>query len=347
MLTHDDVQSCFESVFPAGQPNGGVFMVSRFQCDDLKLPHDRAHVFIPDCHILRDADAQCYPKNHFKLKSELEAFIRGLAKLKSANRGALTVWCLGDFFDFWRARGNLGDQGELDAITAEYGSLMTLVCTSAGVRAEMIAGNHDYPLHLLRGWSARRFALLENQQGEGDILILHGDAFSATEKIPAEIKKLAVKLATWVSSGKQELDKDDQKRLAAENRNLADGDKPIGADKVNLDAAGRDDGNGAVNVVDPEGGNKGATKYYQEARELAFALKKHGHDIRAVVMGHSHSARIVAGSRRDKVPFALLDCGAWFGKCRLSASDPWIMSAQVGVIVASEMRIYQLGSRRA
>ena len=351
MLTHDDIRLFFFSVFPEGQPGGGVAMVSRYLNSGLQLPGGRAHIFIPDCHLLTTDDANCYPKYHFQLKDDLELFLKGLKDLKISNRGEVTVWSLGDLFDLWRARGNLGDKGELDAITAEYAPIMDLLLTSPpnGVRAELIAGNHDYAIHLLPEWSARRFALIENQPGKGDLLILHGDTLDAIEKIPLGLKELGVKVATWISAGQHELDQEDQQRMGVVNRNLADGDTMIGAGKVRLYTAGGDTEGDEVNVVSPDrpGTKPESKQYYEAARELALALKSHGHDVRTVIVGHSHFARIVAGDRGDGIPFSLMDCGAWFGQCRLSSKGPWILSAQVGVLVGSDMRIYQLGTRPA
>lgn len=349
MLTHDDIYSSFLSVFPESRSGGGVPMVSRYYNGGLQLPAGRAHIFLPDCHLLTCDDAAFYPKYHFMLKDDLERFLRGLKDLKAGKRGELTVWCLGDLFDLWRARSNLGDKGELDAITAEYAPIMELLFTSPphGVRAEMIAGNHDYAIHLLQEWSAKRFELLENGSGKGDVLILHGDALDAVEKLPLSLKELAVKVATWVSAGQHELDHEDQQRMGTVNRTLRDGDSTIGADKVRLYATGGGSWGDVMNVVSPDNPRlkPGSKQYYDAARELAVALKDHGHDIRTVIVGHSHFARIVAGERGDGVPFALMDCGAWFGQCRLSSKGPWMLSAQIGVLVGSDLRIYQLGTR--
>lgn len=345
MLTHDDILSSLLFSFPEGQPGGGIALVSSFQNDDLHLPIGRARIFIPDCHLLTEADAKYYSKNHFQLKDQLECLLRGLTALKNNNRGAMTVCCLGDLFDFWRTRGNLGDKAEYDAITSEYSTIMELLFTSQGVRAELVAGNHDYAMHLNNEWPAKRFMITERRPREGQILILHGDVLDSVENLPVDIKKLGVKLATWVSAGEHELDQEDQEMMAARNRTMQHGNKVIGADKVQLKAADTYNVSDSFNVVDPVLAKPGNAQFYNEARELALALKSHGHDVRTVVIGHTHSARIVAGEREAGVPFALMDCGAWLGTCRIKTKGPLMQSAQIGVVVGSVMRIYQVGTQ--
>jgi hypothetical protein len=66
-----------------------------------------------------------------------------------------------------------------------------------------------------------------------------------------------------------------------------------------------------------------------------------------MVIGHTHRARIVRGSRKDGTPFVLMDCGACVGSGFLSdAMDAAIHHLQIGVKVADDLRIYQLGYDR-
>jgi hypothetical protein len=72
--------------------------------------------------------------------------------------------------------------------------------------------------------------------------------------------------------------------------------------------------------------------------------EKQGSDIRLMVIGHTHRARIVRGKRPDKTPFVLMDCGAFVGTSFLSDElDAPIANAQIGVKVGNDLRIYQLG----
>jgi UDP-2,3-diacylglucosamine pyrophosphatase LpxH len=360
MLTHDDIQACLATAFPAdtaqpARPN--VALVARLQDAALQLPTARCHIVIPDCHLLTPADARVYPNNHFMLDEELGRLCAGLRDLKAVHRGELTVWHIGDLFDIWRARGGRGPKAEVDRIAEHYATALDALLSSPprGCRAELLAGNHDYALHNLDEWNAARFEIVENDdRTRGDVLFMHGDAFEWIERaVPQQVKAFMVRLATWVSSGRHDLDqdRDDADRVAAVNRFLATGDQPIGvpqsvlADAMPVDGAPVDLWNVvAADEGDPQAANK---HFYEPARLLALELRSHGHDIRLVVVGHTHFARIVRGDRGDGVPFALLDCGAWFGQCRLSPTQPWLWSAQVGVVVGDDLRVYQLGRRPA
>ncbi len=66
--------------------------------------------------------------------------------------------------------------------------------------------------------------------------------------------------------------------------------------------------------------------------------------MRLVVIGHTHNARIVRGKRPDGSLFVLMDCGACGGTGFLSDElGAPILNLQIGVKVADDLRIYQLG----
>jgi hypothetical protein len=67
-------------------------------------------------------------------------------------------------------------------------------------------------------------------------------------------------------------------------------------------------------------------------------------DVRLVVIGHTHHARLVRGKRADGALFVLMDCGAFVGTSFLSDElDAPMANAQIGVKVGNDLRIYQLG----
>ena len=96
-----------------------------------------------------------------------------------------------------------------------------------------------------------------------------------------------------------------------------------------------------------QGGEWVDAKYqqlYVKARERADQETANGRDVSLVVIGHTHHARIILGSRSDGKPFAFMDCGAWVGTGFLSATmNAPIWNAQIGVKVGDDLRIYQLG----
>lgn len=355
MLTHADIQAAFEQAFP-----DAVHLVARYADEALDLPGGRAHLFLPDFHLLNHEDAKAYPNSGFKQGDDLLRFLKGLATLKDENPAMLRVWHLGDIFDIWRARGGLGPAAEVNKIAADYAEIVDRLRMGPpfGVRARIMAGNHDYPLHQLSEWQAARFRIIENDDRDaGDVLVLHGDVFSWVEGLPDEIQARAVRFARWVSSGNKDLF-DDEDTVATLNRDLPTGDRAIGEPKADLfdpsaDANGVDTDD-PINVIDGERGHPKAKrkKFFKGAKALAEAFRERGHHIRLMVIGHTHMGRIIRGTLAEtdtdaSEPFVLMDCGSWYGTCRLAPDGPFIHSAQVGVLAGNEVRLYQLGHREA
>jgi UDP-2,3-diacylglucosamine pyrophosphatase LpxH len=341
MLDHQQVLDGLKEAFPGEQ---GISLVAQHADPGLKLPKRRLHVFIPDCHMLAAQDQAAYPNTGFFQGAELLKLVNVLAKLKADNPGQLTVWCLGDLFDIWRARGGRGPAAEVDLIAAAYNQIVDLLRYGPpnGVAASIIAGNHDYGLYQMAEWHAARYRILQNEDPEGgDILVLHGDVFDWIEELPEEIKARAVRFATWHASGRKDLFNEEE-MIAEVNRAIQPGDKPIGKAKVTLPA--RPSGN----VINGEAGQEDAPNkhFYQGAKELAKALKKRGYNIRMIVIGHTHWARLLKGQLTKDEPFVLMDCGAWTGYCRLGTDQPWLHNGQIGVLAGDEARLYQVGRRK-
>lgn len=344
MLDHEKVLSELKTAFPGKR---GVSVVAQHTDPQLSLPKRRVQVFLPDCHLLTKQDGAAYPKTGFFQGTDLLKLLKTLTKLKADHPGQLTVWHLGDLFDIWRARGGRGPAAEVDSIAAEHAEIVDLLRYGAphGVGASLIAGNHDYALHELAEWQAARYRIIQNEDPNGgDMLVLHGDIFDWIEKLPDEIQARAVRFARWHASGKKNLFNEDEV-VGEVNRAVPAGDQAIGKGRVALPVSENSTGH----VIE---GDKGKTdapnkKFYQGARELAEALKKRGHKIRLVVIGHTHWARIVHGRLKGQEPFALMDCGAWTGHCRLGSDQPWLHNGQIGVLAGDEVRLYQVGWREA
>ncbi len=359
MITHETVTNTLRGVFPANpdQPgDNGLYLVARYRDPALGLQRRRACFFIPDTHLLSREDAGAYSHYHFTQEVDLSQLLEVLCELKNSNRGDIDVFQLGDLFDVWRARGGLGDREEVDEITADFADIMVRLREEPpdGLRAEVFAGNHDYCLHRLREWSLPRFRILRHQGPTGgDVLVLHGDVFTWLERVlPDDLQAAVVRLARWVNSGSHPLKPLDKDMVAAANRALRTGDRPVGQAKAPLGALLHDSAAPPAdeyNVVDGDRGRRKlkVKKHFAAARELANELKHQGHDIRVVVMGHSHWARLIKGDRGDGTPFVLMDCGAWFGNCHFDDPNNSLRSAQVGVLIEDDLRIYQLGWRQA
>ena len=352
MLTHDNILNTFRQAFPAPDD---VALVARYANPLLQLPRRRAHIFLPDCHLLSNDDLPFYPKNKFVQDADLLTLLEHLTVLKKDSPGMLQVWHLGDIFDIWRARGGLGPAAEVDKIAADHAPIIDLLRDGApwGVGAHLIAGNHDYQIYWLPEWrdNTARYRLIQHSDpAGGDVLVLHGDIFEPLENLlPNELQAWAVRFTTWWgSAGRQDLF-NEADVVAQVNRGLPAGDRPVGSTKVKLARRTLPDPDSgvAVNVIHADTGSAKNKKFFAGAKALAEAFHARGHNIRLVVLAHTHFARIVEGAFDDGSPFVLMDCGAWIGTCRLAPGEPWIYCAQVGVLAEDELRLYQLGRRVA
>ena len=355
MINHDELLASLRPLFPDAPGAPGIKLIGRYRDAALNLASRWTLVFLPDMHLLDDADATSYPKYHFSRNPQgtnLEATLRALATLRGQRPGQLLVYQLGDLFDVWRARSGATEKLKVDSIAGAHSAVIDLLRSSPplGVKARLLAGNHDYVIHHLPDWQALRFELISaSAPGAGDVLVVHGDAIDwAEEAAPDELQAWAVRLASDHDGGTRQFDLSDQRAATVTNQRLAAGDEVIGlgltqyqdhgllgavADiaAIGADLAGLNIG------VDPR------TRFFRQAATAARLLKQHGHDVRVVVIGHTHSARMVYGDRGDGQRMVLMDCGAWFGKCKFGAAGADLWAQQLGVLADNDLRIYQLG----
>lgn len=344
MIGHAEIEQFLSTNFPAQGPDKGLRLVARYDDPGLGLPPGRARLFIPDIHLLSEKAAKEFPKTGFKRPADLKRFLKALAAFKQASAGDLQVFQIGDIFDLWRMRGSGGAKRKVEDVSADHAELLELLLFGppTGCRASIVAGNHDYDIHNLAEWNAPRFWFLnDSPSGTGDALLIHGDAFDWIENfLPDMLQAAVVRLAKQVSSGQHQLDHEDILGVLALNDTLPKKDNPIGAVRPDL---GTDAGGGNRHNVVPWSKTVGSVgKYFEPAAAMALELLNRGRDIRLVICGHSHDARIVVGDRGDGVEIALMDCGAWLGECRFGATAPLRPSAQVGVLVGNDARVYQL-----
>ena len=362
MITHSQFLENLIQAFPPPNPgdNALVSLISRHKDETLKLPEEEAYVFIGDIHLLTRVDNVKYPKRHFVQNEDLKTFLLKLREIKDRWTENLKVFQLGDLFDVWRDRSSGTDEDKVDRIYIDYNETCELLLEDppSGADATVVAGNHDYALYKLPDWLRPRFHTIKDMDGKDRILILHGDIFDPVERFPDWIKALAVRIATGVSSGGHVIDerdkKEDEKAVLKLNKEVVDKKGQIGlgsAELVNGDSSSDLFKSAPYNVLDGDKlpDDAASMRFFAGARDLALELKKkHELDIRTIVIGHSHYARIIkSNDRGDGVPFTLIDSGSWYGKCRLGTTDayPWLWCAQVSFLAQEESCIYQLGRR--
>ena len=374
MLTHDDILAALRQDFPDDGPGGGpdgVFLVARLHDPGLGLDDLTPYVFIPDLHLVPTGDSLRFPWVTAR-DSQVELLTR-LALLLGGLRGAdpsLRVWQLGDCFDLWRTNGVGGNpEDDVAATQAAHQPLFEALYRDAGL--QVLAGNHDQELLKFRlpgGPQALNTVLLDRGQGAADTVLAHGHQFDPIETLPRDVKEFFARGATELvpPTPRSMLEaanphwKPDPvgtpppRRPGDANQFLHFGLKrdnplPLGAAAVNVVpyAPVRDP---AKAFVDSFGGGRKPTidgprqTFFTDIAWYARQMSTGGRDVRLVVIGHTHRARIVRGVRPDGTLFALVDCGAFVGTSFLSDElDEPIANGQIGVKVGNDIRIYQLG----
>jgi UDP-2,3-diacylglucosamine pyrophosphatase LpxH len=357
MITHAEILDLLRATFPDVDGDPGVTLVARYRDPRLALASRWTLLFVPDMHLLTDADLGTYPNYHFTKSpqgDDLEKLLGNLAELRAARPGELLVYQIGDLFDAWRSRTAGTYKEKVDAIAASFAPLIDLFRSSPpeGVKARLLAGNHDYVIHQLADWSALRFEIIPaSAPGGGDVLIVHGDVFDwAEQAAPDDLQAWAVRLAADHDGGTNTFEVVDQTVVQKANEHLPQGDAPIGQDLTSFVDHGPIESALDIlaigfDLLGVDIGVDARTRFFPQAAKAARILKDHGHDIRVVVIGHTHSARMVYGDRGDGQQLLLMDCGAWFGKCRFGGG-PVLWSQQIGVVSDNDLRIYQLGRNR-
>jgi UDP-2,3-diacylglucosamine pyrophosphatase LpxH len=376
MLTHDDILTVLEQEFPRGGPGqapDGVFLIARLRDPGLGAADPTPYVFIPDIHLTPTRDAERFPwvttrESQIEVLTRL-ALLLGRLRATDAN---LRVWQLGDCFDLWRSNGVGGDPKEDVAATqADRPPLFDALYRQAG--SLQLAGNHDQELVDFRipgGPQALNTVILDRNGAPADTVLAHGHQFDPIETLPRDVKEFFARGATelvpptprsmleaanphWkpdpVTSPPPHRPSDANQFLHFGLR--ASETLPLGSDLVNVVpyAPVQDP---AKAFVDSFGGG-GRKPTVDGPRQTFFTdiawwsqqvSAKQGRDVRMVVIGHTHRARIVRGKRPDGTLFVLVDCGAFVGSSFLSdeLDDP-IANGQIGVKVGNDVRIYQLG----
>lgn len=376
MLTHDDILAALQEEFPPGLPARhpeGVFLVARLQEPDLKLVDPTPYVFIPDIHLVPEADAKSFPwvtarDSQIDLLTRLAGLLGGLRR----NDASLRVWQLGDCFDLWRTDGIGGDpEDDVSSTQDSHEALFKLLYGDVGL--QVLAGNHDQELLEFRlpgGPQALNTVILDRGKSRADAVLAHGHQFDPVEALPRKFKEPFARGATelvpptprsmleaanphWKPDP---IDVAPPRRPGDTNQFLHFGLKR--GDPVPLDAD-------ALNVVpyvpvrDPAkafvdsfgaGGRKPTVDgprqtFFTDIAWWAQQVSQDGSkDVRLAVIGHTHRARIVRGTRPDATPFVLMDCGAFVGTSFLSDEmDAPIANAQIGVRVGNDLRVYQVG----
>jgi len=295
-------------------------------------------VFIPDMHLSSAAVAARYTYG-FNCEPLFIQVCGALASMRARREPGETieVYHIGDYLDLWRESGApaTDERVALD-IKADHADLVDAL-EGDPLGAHFLLGNHDFDLwqwHDYEAWDRRYYLPSDNDPA---ILVMHGDYFDWLENMPEFIKDIAVNFfARFRKAPPDVLGK------MMGQCHLLNGQCDYSR-HLRLDAPAElgqmRDAHSAVpdryNVTD----HNFLAAAAAECRKVNQEIET---NMRVVVIGHTHQARIATTTDPNGNLFTLIDTGAWVESCCEAEGGPTMPNAQITAISANEARIYQL-----
>jgi UDP-2,3-diacylglucosamine pyrophosphatase LpxH len=327
-----------------------IKLVAGIRDDGLNFPNQSdLRIFIPDMHLSSAAIARDY---HYGFNcNDLFVGVAGALTALRLGRAAgetIEIYQIGDYLDLWReALEPPNDEQVAADIKADHTDIVD-VFESGDLGVHFLLGNHDFDLWQwadYRGWDRRMYLPDGNDPA---ILVMHGDYFDWMEMLPEPVKDFVVHyLARLIEAPNEVMGK-----IMDWNHALNHGSDfsqaihlppPVVVGPGGpLPAAGPY----RFNVQTAGGSLPGSLKYLDQAvAECAKVNAWIETDLRVVVIGHTHRARIATAQTAQGKLFTLIDTGAWIETCSEVAGGPTMPNAQITAISANEARIYQLVSK--
>jgi UDP-2,3-diacylglucosamine pyrophosphatase LpxH len=327
-----------------------VRLVACYTNDQLGFASDkRIQVFIPDLHLLSAARRALYTYGT-NCEEMLVDVVHALIELKTGASPDenVTVFHIGDYLDLWRESLTPGGDADVpDRIKRDHETLAGLL-EDDRLNAHFLLGNHDFELYQLSVYNRweRRFFIPGSAPS---VMVLHGDYFDWVEReVPEDIRDVAVylfgqsheagspvvgKMADLARKYNSERDYSQQLQLA----------KPatLGTAQAGAAAVPRE-----YNVQRTNQTVDGGLQFLDTAcQECINANREFGTNLKTVIIGHTHHARIAVQQMPDGSPFALIDTGAWIENCVENIGGPASPNAQITALSANQVRIYQLQAK--
>jgi UDP-2,3-diacylglucosamine pyrophosphatase LpxH len=333
-----------------------VRLVAALKDDRLGYPGaNDLRIFVPDVHLISDARQQQggfqYFSNHTDLLTEV--FI-ALAQLRqqAAPAANVSVYCIGDLLDLWREAPGFAAGDDAAACIRDSHEDLIVAALSRDLQARFLLGNHDFNLYHWPAYTAweRRFYLPDTTAEQPRVMLVHGDIFDWIESFPTEVKQILVYLfSPNAAPNTHALGQMEALALRAHAGRTYQ--QSIQAPQpLHLGALRRMDGDPVPprwNVQTPGQSPPEILRYLAAAAaETAARNTEFNLDLRLMVIGHTHFARIAVQEDADSF-FVLMDCGAWIEQCAWDEDGQTItaLSAQLGALCDNELRLYQLAPR--
>ncbi len=312
-------------------------------------------VFVPDVHLISAARQQQggfqYATNYTELLTEVFLTLAQLRR-QTAPGANVSVYCIGDLLDLWREAPGFAAGDDAAARIRDSHEDLIVAAFSRDLQTRFLLGNHDFNLYHWPAYTAweRRFYLPDATVQQPRVILVHGDIFDWIESFPTEIKQILVYLFSpnaapnTYALGQMEA----LTRRAHDGRNyrqFIQAPQPLRLGT--LRRPGADPVPPRWNVQTPGASPPETLKFLDAAAaETAACKTKYDLDLRLMVIGHTHFARIAVKEDAGSF-FALLDCGAWIEQCAWDEDGQTVVApnAQLGALCDNEVRLYQLAPR--
>lgn len=353
-----------------------VQLISRLRDSRIGFPYaDDVRIFIPDLHLLGNDRAKTfkYGTNYVPLLTQLAQELIEFKRSISKEGAQLTVYQLGDLFDVWRETPvylskNKFAEGTSTLVQkiAEDHAVFFERLFGSELNTQYVLGNHDFDLHYLENFigAELRYYFPFYSGTTPCIVALHGDLFDKKERSLGEgLKHLAVSyLGPLIKNKVYDLSPIRELMIKDHGNNkyrdyIRYSTPPIlgpvyrHENEYLLSEDALDEDYHNVIEVGDSNRREGEMAFFPQAKEFAAMINNEtGWDIRMVVTGHSHHARIIVDERTPQEGgfkggfFTLVDCGAWIEEVNFGGQV--VPSAQIAIIYNNDIRIYQLSPKK-
>jgi UDP-2,3-diacylglucosamine pyrophosphatase LpxH len=262
----------------------------------------------------------------------------------------IEVYHIGDYLDLWReSLAPATDERVALDIKADHPDLVDAL-ENPRLAPHFLFGNHDFGLwqwHDYEAWDRRYYIPGDNDPA---VMVMHGDYFDWVELLPEFAKDMAVHVFARGRKPSDPILVKMMKQTDSLNAQLKYGTQ---AAQLKLDqpaplGAMSDPGARVVSEYNVQRGDgpgipQGQQYLAAAAAECVKANRQFELNMKAVIIGHTHRARIaVQRDAHGALTFALIDTGAWIEQCRETEDSAKMDNAQITALSANEVRIYQL-----
>jgi UDP-2,3-diacylglucosamine pyrophosphatase LpxH len=331
---HDRLLDAVEQV-------ANVSLVAKLRDPRLNFPDEnRLTVFVPDLHLVTNRRQFLFRTNAVGTLTGVLQMIRTLRSEVLPAR--LVLYQTGDLVDLWREADGFDPNADVaSAIEDTHADLMEAIY-DPDLDAQFLLGNHDYDLYRFPNYDTwQRYAY-----PSPSILVMHGDVLDWVEELPDQWQQFFVYLfAPGVKPDQIQLRAMRELNVKLGRKRRLNRELPGVVAPVRK-LAGPDVARHVArfNVQDAQSPPAMLALFDSARRKCAEADARFGLSVTTAVIGHTHHARIVVHEEGNKL-FALVDCGAWIENC-VTEDDPVPRpNAQIGVVGANEIRIYQLTAK--